>query len=323
MVLLLLDGRPLSVGALAVLALIVLTVCAVGNYGYAVNELFDVQEDARLGRVNAAATLGPRRVWWIVASSALCAELFAGCVAGARGAFVTVLALALPLAYSAPPLRVKERKWLGVCADALAAHVYPALMALLAVTHWTLRPVSTVLGACIIIWSAAAGVRGILSHQLHTADQDRNAGLTTVVHDLGHSSVERFIIAVLLPLEVVAFGGALLACNGGVVLWCSVAAYLIYEIFKTSSGRFRVTVFRPQGQRYLPFVEEIFYKAWGPIVLALDAARADFRYVFVMAAYVLLFRPHLRAEMHRLRSVIAALRVTAATDSCARSNGES
>jgi hypothetical protein len=37
LLLLLLDGRPVSVGSLAVLALLVLTICAVGNYGYALD----------------------------------------------------------------------------------------------------------------------------------------------------------------------------------------------------------------------------------------------------------------------------------------------
>ncbi len=323
LVLLLLDGRRFSVGALAALVLVALTVCAVGNYGYALNELFDVEEDARLGRANAAASAGPRRMWGITALSALCAEVFAGAVAGVPGVIATALGLCLPLAYSVPPIRIKERKWLGVCADGLAAHVYPAVLALLAVTHWALRPVTIALAVCVVLWSVAAGLRGILSHQLHTAEQDRGAGLMTVVHDFGNLRVEKFIIAVLLPLEVGAFGGALLVCNTGTVLWLFVASYLVYEIFKTASGRFGVAAFRPEGQPYVPFVEESFYKAWGPVVLALDAARADLLYLLVIPVYALLFRPHLRAEMHRFRSVLAALRVTRARDSSARSSGES
>jgi 4-hydroxybenzoate polyprenyltransferase len=307
LVLLMLDGRRVSLGAVTVLALVVLTVCAVGNYGYALNELFDVEEDARLGRTNAAAVAGPRRMWGIIGLSAACAETFAALVAGAPGALLTLLALCLPLAYSVPPVRIKERKWLGVCADGLAAHVFPAMLALLAVTHWSLRPVSVALAVCAAIWSAAAGLRGILSHQLHTAEQDRGAGLTTVVHDYGNARVERFIVAVLLPLEVGGFGGALLACDAGPVLWCFVAAYALYELFKTASGRFQVSAFRPQGQRYVPFVEESFYKTWGPIALALDAARVDPLYLLALPAYVLLFRPLLRIEGHRLRSVIGSL----------------
>ncbi len=323
LVLLLLDGRLFSPAALAVLVGVVLTVCAVGNYGYALNDLFDVEEDARLGRSNLAAALGSRRTWAIVAVSAVCAEAFATVAAGSRGAVLTLLVLCLPLAYSVPPARVKERTWLGVCADALAAHVYPALLALLAVTHWTLRPMTTLLVVCVAVWSVAAGLRGILSHQLYTAEQDSSAGLRTVVHDLGRARAETFVVAALLPLEVGAFGGALVACNGGVILWLFVAVYAMYELFKTVSSRFRVTAFRAEGQRYLPFVEESLYKAWGPLALALDAARADLRYLVVIPAYVFLFRPHLQAELHRVRLAIAALRITPPTEPSARSNGES
>jgi 4-hydroxybenzoate polyprenyltransferase len=320
LVLLLLDGRSFSAGALAVLALVVLTVCAVGNYGYALNDLFDVEEDRRAGRANAVAASGTRRMWTIVLASAACAEAFAAAAAGITGALITVVEIALPAAYSVPPLRIKERRWLGVAADGLAAHVYPALLALLAVAHWSLRPLTALLVVSVVVWSAAAGARGILSHQLHTADRDAAAGLRTIVHDLGAQRLERLIALVLIPLEVAGFGGALIACGGGIVLWAGVALYLLYEAYKTFSGRFRVTAFRPNGQPYVPFAEESFYKSWGPLVLALDCARADLRYLVLVAAYALLFRAHLRTEWARLGAVRKALRAPRATEPDARSS---
>jgi 4-hydroxybenzoate polyprenyltransferase len=320
LVLLLVDGRRLSLGAVAVMALVVLAVCAVGNYGYALNELFDIDEDARLGRINAAASMPAGRMWAIIIGSAILAEICASVGAGVGGMILTTLVLCLPLAYSVPPVRVKERKWLGVAADASAAHVFPAILALLAVAQWSLRPVPSALAVAVILWAAATGLRGILSHQLATSEQDRGAGLTTVVHDLGNGPVERFVIGLLLPLEVLAFGAALVLCNGGPVLWIFVALYLGFEIFKTISGRFRVTAFRPDGQAYVPFVEESFYKVWGPLVLAVDAARIDLLYLLFVPAYILLFKPHLQVELARLRSVTAALRGDRATEPSGRSN---
>jgi hypothetical protein len=85
------------------------------------------------------------------------------------------------------------------------------------------------------------------------------------------------------------------------------AIYLGYEAFKTVAGGFRVTALRPEGQPYVPFVEESFYKAWGPIVIALDAARIDFMFLLVIPLYWYLFQPHQRAEMARLRAVGRAL----------------
>jgi len=322
LVLLLLDGRALTGAGAMVMLLVVVTVCAVGNYGYALNELFDVEEDARAGRSNAAAVSGAARMWVIIAISALCALAAATFAGGAAGALMTAVELALPATYSIPPLRTKERRWLGIASDALAAHVYPALLAVLAVAHWSVRPVGAPLVVLLAVWSAAAGLRGILSHQLHTHERDARAGLSTVVDDLGAGRLERLIVAVLLPLETIAFGVALLLLDAGPVLAAGVAVYLLYEAYKTLSGRFSVTAFRPDGQPYLPFVEESFYKAWGPLVVALDAARADLRALLFVPAYALLFAPHLRTEQHRLAAVIRALRPSRATEPAARSNGE-
>jgi 4-hydroxybenzoate polyprenyltransferase len=321
LVLLLVDGRRFSGGVLAVLVLVVLTVCAAGNYGYALNDLFDVEEDRRVGRANAVAASGARRMWAIIIVSAACAEALATTAAGLAGALITVAEIALPAAYSIPPVRFKERRWLGVAADGLAAHVYPAVLALIAVDHWSLRPLTTLLAVSVAVWAAAAGARGILSHQLHTAERDAAAGLRTVVHDLGARRLERAIAFGLIPLEAAGLGGALVACDGGIVLWTGAGLYLLYEAYKTLSGRFRVTAFRPQGQRYIPFAEESFYKSWGPLVLALDCARADLRYLLLLPAYALLFRPHLRTEWSRLRAVTDALRTPRATERDARSSG--
>ena len=312
LVLLLLDGTVLTVPAVLTVVLVVLTVCAVGNYGYALNELYDVEEDARAKRSNAVGALGRRRVTLIIVTSALAAELLATVAAGAWGAALTFIELLLPLVYSVPPLRIKERKWLGLAADALAAHVYPAALALLTVRHFGVSHAPALLSACVLTWSAAVGIRGILSHQLHTAERDRQGGLTTVVHDFGPLPLERFITFALLPIEAAGFIGAVAACGGGPILWGLGTLYLASEAFRTLHGGFVVIVLRPEGQRYLPFVEEGFYKAWGPIVVALDAARVDLAYLFFIPLYAWWFKPHLVAEEAKLRAIARALRSWAA-----------
>ena len=80
-------------------------------------------------------------------------------------------------------------------------------------------------------------------------------------------------MTVLLPLEAAGFIGAMVVCDGGPMLWAFGALYVACEAFRTLDGQFAVTALRSEGQPYLPLVEESFYKAWGPIVIALDAAR--------------------------------------------------
>ena len=307
LILLLIDGRPLGVAQAEALVLVVLIVCAIGNYGYALNDLFDIEEDRATGRPNFALAAGGGRAVWVIVGSALLALVLAWPAAGLAGVGLTVLELMLPLAYSIPPLRIKERKWLGVAADGLAAHVYPAALALMTARHlgagW---PSAWVIG-CVLAWSAAAGLRGILSHQLHTADRDLKGGLTTVVHDIGRAPLERFVVFVLLPVEAAGFIGAIAGSGAGPVLWALGALYLAAETYRTLDPRFTVRAFRPEGQRYLPLVDESFYKAWGPVVIALDAARVDVKYLALPLLYALLFRLHLKNEAARLKALWASV----------------
>lgn len=297
--LLLMDGGSLDMRAAVALALVVLTVCAVGNYGYAVNDLYDMVEDARIGRANAGITMGRRRIGLLIAASGLLAELLAAGAVAWRGAVLTIGELALPLGYSVPPLRIKERGWLGIVADAVAAHVYPVVLALMTVTYFGIwQPAWPVIG-CALGWSFAAGVRGILSHLLHSAERDRAAALTTIVHQSGRATIERCTIATL-PIEIGCFIGLLVLCRSGPVLWGLGVLYLACEAFRSVDHRSTVTIFRPEGQRYIPFVEERFYKAWGPIAIGLDAARIDLMFLVLIPLYALLFRPHLRKEFSRL-----------------------
>src|SRR5260370_40214412 len=101
-----------------------------------------------------------------------------------------------------------------------------------------------------------------------------------------------------------------MASDGGQCLWGFGALYAACDAFRTVDGHFTVTALRPQGQPYLPLVEESFYKAWGPMALALDAARVDAAYLVLIPVYVLLFRPHVTGEMRKLGAVVGALAKT-------------
>lgn len=299
----LVDGWHAEFLPLLGLVCVVLTVCSVANYGYALNELYDMREDAAIGRTNAAAVLGRTRTLQIVALSVLGAFGFSFAAAGPDGLILTFVELCIPFAYSHPWLRLKERKWLGVLCDASAAHLYPALLALMAVQHLGVRAVPSILWGCAAVWALAAGLRGILSHQMHTANQDEKGGLVTVVHQFGRPALARFITYGLLPLEVCGCAAIILLCGTGPVGWIIGLAYLAYEALKTLSGRFRVIAFDPAGQPYIPFVEESFYKAWGPFLLPLEAACHDLRFAVFTPLYVWLFRPHLMIEWRRLREL--------------------
>ena len=294
-------GNPLTPTAgAAILALVAAVSCA-ANYGYAVNDLFDLDEDWRGGRVNAAANLPLWHIWTIVALSGAAALALATAAAGLAGLALTSAELVLPLLYSIPPVRVKERGVPGILADALAAHVYPALLALLIVEGLGLHSIGGTLAATIVLWSLATGLRGILSHQLQGAEHDQMAGLSTIVHWIGHREVASFVVFFILPTEVACFTAAILQLHSGFLLFAW-AVYVAYECLKSALDVFPVVVFTRRGQRYLPFVDEGFYKVWGPMAASVAAALTDPIYLFLLPLYFVLFKTRISMEFAQVRA---------------------
>jgi hypothetical protein len=309
--LLLVDGRPLTVAAVLSLAGLVGIVSSVANYGYALNEMYDRDEDRRGARLNAAESHGPWRMWIIVAMSAVTAFLLSTVVGGVVGSLLTAVELLIPLAYSVPPLRIKNREWLGVLCDASAAHVYPAMLAIAIVAYQKLRAPASLLVITIALWSLMTGLRGILSHQLQNEDHDRGVGLLTVVHRFGHRSVASFVTFAILPIEVVAFAALVIQCNVTRVFVLISAVFLLYELLKFTLNAFPVVVFDRRGGRYIPFVDEGAYKVWGPLALAIDAATTDPIYLTLVPLYLVLFRPRIVVEWQQIRGTGRIIRTRA------------
>jgi 4-hydroxybenzoate polyprenyltransferase len=205
----LMAGNPLTPRVGAAFVALVASVCCAANYGYALNDLFDLEEDRRGGRVNAAANVSRRYIWTIIALSGAGALAFATAAAGIAGLALTSVELMLPLVYSIPPIRVKERGLLGIIADALAAHVYPALLALLIVQHLGLSSLGPTLTVMIGLWSLATGLRGIISHQLQGAEHDQVAGLSTIMHRIGHREVASLVVSSSFRRKSSALPGSL------------------------------------------------------------------------------------------------------------------
>jgi 4-hydroxybenzoate polyprenyltransferase len=294
-------GNPLTPHVGAAFVALVAAVCCAANYGYALNDLFDLEEDRRGGLVNAAADVSRRYIWMIIALSGAGALAFATAAAGIAGLALTSAELMLPLVYSIPPIRLKERGLLGILADALAAHVYPALLALIVVQHLGLYSPRAALTVTVGLWSLATGLRGIISHQLQGAEHDQMAGLSTIVHWIGHREMASFVVFFILPTEVVCFTATMVELHSAFLLLIWII-YVAYECLKSALDVFPVTVFTRRGQRYMPFVDEGFYKVWGPMAAIATAGLTDALYLLLLPTYIVLFRPRVALEWAQVRA---------------------
>lgn len=254
----------------------------VANFGFGLNEIFDQKEDARAGRPNVASERGTRRVWFATLLSAglALALAFATLAGGIAAGILTALELLLPATYSIPPIRTKERGILAVISDATAAHVYPAVLAMLVIAHLGVRTFDSVMITAVVLWSVCAGLRGIIAHLIVSHDHDRAAGLETLAHRIGARRLTLLILTVLMPLEILALAVVFAKSDGGWPLAIFVAVFVgnelrrfcspsIREAFaRTYEGRTFATV----TDRYVPFANEMLYRAWGPLLIPVCAA---------------------------------------------------
>lgn len=299
--LLLVDGQSLTLTALYSLVGLIGIVSCVANFGYGLNELFDKDEDHRAGRANVANTMSDRHMWLIIGLSGASAVVLAALLAGPAGVFMTIAELLLPLCYSVPPFRVKERGLLGVFADALAAHVFPAAMALAIVSMQGLRAPSLYLILTVALWALSTGLRGIVSHQLQSRESDFNAGLLTIVHRFGFGPVRSFIVRVILPIEMLTYAAIFFLVDVTIFVKIMACVFMVYEYLKLRLAIFPATVFDRNGERYVVFVDEGAYKVWAPLLLAVDAAFTDPLFLLLVPVFVMSFRPRVVGEFQQIR----------------------
>ncbi|QXC60289.1 UbiA family prenyltransferase [Aquihabitans sp. G128] len=192
-----------SLGDLGQLVLLVVSVVGVAAFGHLVNDWCDLEADARAGKGNRLVALSGARRTTLVAA-ALVVGLAPWLLLERRPAALLALALelALLLAYSVPPLRLKGRGALGAAADAGYAYAVPLVLVVLAVGPRG-HPHAGPLLAVLALWGFVQGLRGILWHQIEDLDADQAAGTSTWALALGRPRAERLVGTALLPVELV------------------------------------------------------------------------------------------------------------------------
>jgi 4-hydroxybenzoate polyprenyltransferase len=171
-------------------------------FGYALNALVDRAQDARAGKPVPAVGTGQAGCFLAVAgTAALLSSLL-----WSNGAIVAA-GLVVAVAYSAPPLRLKERGAVGVLTGAAAQWMLPVLAVAIAAPDGVpvAQPVALVALALVV------GVRWMLVHQRQDADADRRASVRTfgaASDRLADLLVRCFALEVALLACVLAAGGA-------------------------------------------------------------------------------------------------------------------
>ena len=267
------------------------TIVGFMGFGYLTNDLSDRKKDALAGKSNSAASLSILEVILLVilfVALAIVPWLF---LPIDRVSVIFILAeFGLFVVYAFPPFRLKERGILGVVVDALYAHVVPGFLA-----SWTFfllgeRVYSSfiVFAISLCSWELFSGIRNIVSHQLKDVDNDRASGTRTFVTIYGKEKVNRWLVGLFIPLEVISLIPFLFFVQQEITfLVIAVCVFILvaWQRWKTSIRT------ETKAKHFTNEFLDRFYIHWFPYVLLLFLAFGQSNFWWLPSLHIILFHP--------------------------------
>lgn len=271
-----------------------------GIAGYLINDWADIKENSAQGRTNTMASFNVFGRWMIVCSllglgSFLWYYIYMDMIV------ITLLSIQIVcyFVYSFPPFRLKEKGGGGLIADAVYAHVLPAMLVIYAFAKVYAIPetIHAYVWLILIFYYGIIGVRNILMHQAKDFEADLNAGTVTYVGIKGIRKAEILKNRVLVPLEF-TITALLYYCLPGLrPLSIIFLIYAVYVFFREVSHlRSLVMSGEKINYREYDFLSGIllneFYEKWLPLLfLAIYMSQVPCFKIFFIA-HLIVFLPN-------------------------------
>lgn len=177
------------------------------GFGYFVNDLFDIEQDKAAGKPNMAERFSKGKRVGIIIGLLLMALLpWINLSSNPVALSLVVLHLLSFVVYSVPPIRFKERYFLGSINDALYSFALPVVIVSATVADIT-GPAqwSWPLLGLLFAWGFASGMRNITQHHILDRKEDARSETKNVVNTFGLRLHVNLIRTLWLPLELIFF----------------------------------------------------------------------------------------------------------------------
>jgi glycosyltransferase involved in cell wall biosynthesis len=280
---------PLS-KSLSLFVASLITIFGIGCFGHFINDWCDIEVDKKAGKENRFAAFASWQRVAIVAGALILALLPWLFLPFDRSSIVLlVLEFLLLLSYAIPPLRLKERTFLAVIADAAYAYAIPAVLA----AHTFFLATEGLYDSTFIItlfaWQLLLGIRHFLNHVALDRLNDLASHTLTVATINGNYYVHRLIRNLILPLEVLSFSaflGNFSRYNAVLVVVC-VVLFIVLSSFTVIIAIGRDYSFF--SYRFSSIFLDTYYQSILPFIPLLFLIFLDARFLILLAVHLLLF----------------------------------
>lgn len=177
----------------------VVFVCLYASFGYMINDFSDREVDKKAGKPKAIAQISPRAAKLVLFSIFLLGVLISLPFWLHNTDFLILLIVMYLLStfYSLPPVRFKERYWMGIIVASITQRVFPAFLCFVIYNYFGWDSFLFLLFFFII------GIRWIMVHQIKDYKNDLKTNVETFITSIGILKGTRCLLRYVIPLEIV------------------------------------------------------------------------------------------------------------------------
>jgi len=268
------------------------TIIGFASFGYLVNDYFDQEKDAKVGKKNFL--LGKPAYLKVAYCLIALVILFAPWYFLPHNS-VTYALISLQLIcyfmYSVPPLRLKERGFVGLMIDSLYAHAIPSMLAAYTYMLIAKQKPSLIFFTLLFCWQSCVGIRNVLLHQINDLESDKESNTNTFVKDKDFLS--GISLRYLKGLELFFLILFLIVLTGQNVLFAISAIILCIGI----NSNFMLD--KKSGHRF--YFPNLLYDQWLPYSYIIILAIIDIRFLLLLPVQALLFtRVYLTNQINKI-----------------------
>lgn len=269
-----------------------------------INDMADIDEDAASGKSNRIAKINPK-IRWVFPTICVLAGVLCGCYFYPDR--LSILLYTIPWIcfslYSFRPIRLKNRGFWGVLADAGGSHIFTSLLMISSISFVTAQSIDWLWFISTGVWALCYGVRGILWHQFYDRKNDIQAGLNTFAvytDPKRFKTMEIFIFLVeLLAMAIMLFCVHHMLPVIGLLIYLLVAYSRTYRL-----NYIPVIIIASEEQPYHILMAD-FYQVFFPLSLLCTATMKE-PYVFIiLIIHIVLFPKKTITALKDLRILLS------------------
>jgi 4-hydroxybenzoate polyprenyltransferase len=287
--------------ALLLILAAVITCFGFVGFGYATNDLGDIETDRIIGKSNFMGLLTSFQTLGLILFFLVAALLPWLYLPFNKFSLLFIVTELLSfIFYAFPPLRLKERGFGGIFTDALYAHVIPVTFAAFTFNLSGKSKISsleiTCLFVAVFLWQLALGIRNILLHQIADFENDQRASAKTFVVKIGEKRAKLLLIYFYLPAEILLFAGLVV-----IITWIT-GLFFLYALTVLLGLLTYMSMRQLRSGNYRVICNSLiddFYIECFPIAALMLLCHLDLRFIALLLLHIFIFRNNIFAHLQR------------------------